>query len=99
MDAAFGGHHGVQLIDDHVFDFANDGLETRRSDGDCKALGCRDENVRGVSQHLLPVGLRRVPGAQSNTDFLRSVWKIMFGNFGKRTDEVSLNIVGQCLDW
>ena len=60
MDTALGGDHRVQLVNDHVFDFTDDGLKPRRGDGNGQAFRRRDQNVRRVSKHFLTVGLRRV---------------------------------------
>ena len=98
MDTPLGGHHGMQFVDDHVFDFANDGLEPWRSDGNGEAFRRRDEDVRRISQHLLTVRLGRVPGSQANANLLGSVGQIVGFDFFKRADQVALNVVGEGLN-
>ena len=88
----------MQFVDDHVFDFAHDGLETRRRDGNGEAFRRGDENMGRVPEHFLTVGLRRVAGSKTHTDFLGSVGKVTLGDFVKWTDEVALDVVGQRLD-
>ena len=57
MNATLGRNHGVQFVNDHVFDFTDDGLESRRGDGDGQTLRRGDQDVRWISEHFLPVGL------------------------------------------
>ena len=98
MDAALGGDHGVQFIDDHVLHFGNDRLEAWRGDGDGEAFGRGDEDVRWGSQHLLAFGLRCVTGSQPYPNVLGPVGKITFLDFLERADQVALNVVGQGFD-
>ena len=98
MYATFGRNHGVQLIDDHVLYFADNGLETRRSDGDGEAFWRCDEDVGWVSQHFLSVGLRGVTGTKADSDFLSTIWKIMFSDFVQRANQVTLDVVGEGFD-
>ena len=98
MNTSLGGHHGVQFVDDHVFDFTDDGLETRGRDGNGKAFRRGDENMGRVPEHFLTVGLRRVAGSKTHTDFLGSVGEVVLGDFVEWADEVALDVIGQCLD-
>ena len=98
MNTTLGRNHGVQLIDDHVFDFTDDGLEAWGSNGNGQAFWSGDQNMGWLTQHFLSVRLRGITGTQANTNLLSTVRKVVFGDFIQWTDEVSLDIVGQGLN-
>ena len=97
MYATFGRNHGVQLIDDHVLYFADNGLERGEVIAMARLSG-RDEDVGWFSHIFCLVGLRCITCSETDSNLLSSVGKIMFGDFVQRPDEVSLNVVCQRFD-
>ncbi len=98
MNATLGGHQAVQFVDDHPLDARHNWLKARGTDGDGHALWRGDEDVGGLPEHFLPVGLRGVSRSQTDANFLCPVWEVLCLDFLKRAEEVSLDVVRKRLD-
>ena len=86
---ALRGGDGVDLVDDDRLDAAED-LAGPRGHHQVEGLRGRDEDVGRLSQHRLPLALRRVAGAKADADFRPS-------NAPQGGPEVPLDVVGEGL--
>src|SRR5262245_6672867 len=91
---------GMNFIDDYRLDAAQPLAAFARCQQQIKRLGRRDENVRRVFEHRLPLSLRRVACADGRAD--RQLAQPCFGrqrrDFSQRRLQIALNIVAQRLE-
>ena len=86
--AALGLRDGVDLVDDHLLDAVED-LRGLAGQHQVQRLGRGDEDVRRVADHVAPVLLRRVAGAQADLD--------VGADPAQRRAQVLLDVVGERL--
>ena len=86
--AALGLRDGVDLVDDHLLDAVED-LRRLAGQHQVQRLGRGDEDVRRVADHVAPVLLRRVAGAQADLD--------VGADAAQRRAQVLLDVVGERL--
>ena len=89
MRAALGLRDGVDLVDDHLLDLAED-LPCLAREHQVERLGRGDEDVGRVAHHVAPLLLRRVPGADADPYF--------GADPAQRRAQVLLHVVGERLE-
>ena len=85
---ALGLRDGVDLVDDHLLDALED-LGRLTGQHQVERLGRGDQDVRRVADHVAPVLLRRVAGAQADLD--------VGADAPQRRAQVLLDVVGERL--
>ena len=97
--APLGAGHGVDLVDDDVFDRAED-LTGARGQHEVERLGCGDEDVGRVAHDVAPLALGgvaraggRAQGGHGAPGPLR-----LEGDAGQRRPQVAVDVVGQGLE-
>ena len=97
MRAALVVGDGVNLVDDHRLDVAENRAAAVGGQKDVERLGRGDQDVRRALQHLAPLFHQRVAGADGGAN-LRHQQAALGGqcqDFAQRTFEILLNIVAQ----
>ena len=89
---------GVDLVDDHLLDAAQD-LARLAREQEVQALGRRDEDVRRVADEVAPLVRGRVAGPAGDRDPRRLLAQPLRRerDAGERRAEVALDVVGQRL--
>ena len=97
--AALRAGDGVDLVDDHVLDAAQD-LAGGAGQHQVERLGGRDQDVRRVAGDLAPVLGRRVAGPAGDRDVGHGLAEALGGerDAGQRGPQVALDVVGQRLE-
>ena len=97
MDAALVASHGVDFIDDHRLDVAQNFPASLASEEQIERFRSRDENVRRPAEHLLPLLGRRIARADQGANLL-AIRMLLPGqqqNLGQRPLQIALNVVRQ----
>ena len=90
----------MDLIEDDPFDPLERLPELGSGQYEGETLRGGDEDVRGVTDHLLSLILRSVPGTDSDPD-VRDVHTVLCGHLahlGERCVEIAVDIVGEGLE-
>ena len=100
MHAALVVGDGVNFVDDHGFDIAQDGAALLRRQQNVERLGRGDQNVRRTLQHQAPVFHQRVAGAHGGADLRHQQAAIArhLQNFAERDFEIFLDVVAERLE-
>ena len=98
--AALVAHHGVNLVDDHRANRAQDLARALRRQHQVERLGRGDQDLRRPLDDRLALGLGRVAGAQSHPDPGQRHAALVgqLPNLGQRLLEVAADVVGQRLE-
>ncbi len=96
MRAAFGGGHGMDLVDDDGVD-VDEGVGDRRREHEVQALGRGDQQVDGVADQRLAFALRGVAGAHGHGGLMKRHTEPFGRQFDahQRRAQVLLDVEGQ----
>ena len=99
MGAALGAGQGVDLVDDHVLDAAQD-LGRLAGEDQVQRLGRGDEDVRRVADQVAPLVGRRVAGPDADLDLRHRLAQPLGrqADPGQRRPQVALHVVDERLE-